>query len=417
MVLLLPVMLFAQEKKSKYNIGDVEVDILNSYYEQDGNHSAVEGGEGTQYLTDFVNSIKINIPIDSVNTISLDASYDTYTSASSKMVYGWEVTGASIGYKDQRTYSQLHYARIVKNNQTLSVGGGFSNEYDVMSLSVNGGWQKSFNSDNHIVGIDFSYIHDNWKLIYPVGINIIQSENGLQTNVRNTLGINASYSFVVNKKMQAQLVYNLTLQKGLLSTPFHRIYFDTTGYNIPIIEGNEIFSNIKRTPFNTLKDIERLPNEKYKNALGFRSSNYVSNWLIIRSFYRYYFDSFGIKAHTASVEIPIKPNRFLSFYPFYRYHIQTAAKYFAPFLSHSPDLLYSDTEAYYTSDYDLSAFHSHKYGLGIKFSPPLGIKSWREMPFKQRTSSFKSVELRFGQYIRSDGLKAFIVSSGLSFSF
>ncbi len=405
LLLFSPLLTFAQKENSKYNIGEVEIDILNSYYQQDGEHSAVEGGIGTQELTDFVNTIKINIPYDSVNTISLDASYDTYTSASTAMI-DWTVSGPS--HSDERTYANLHYSRIIKNDQTISLGGGFSSEWDVLSLSTSAGWQKAFNNENNILGFDVNYLHDNWSLIYPTELRAsFKSGNGLETDIRQTLGLNTSYSFVINRKMQAQLVYNLTAQFGLLSTPFHRVFFatDTTGWNFEL-------DRIKRLPDNLVdRDIERLPNEKFKHAFAVRTSNYISSWLVVRSFYRYYFDSFGINAHTVSLEFPIKPTRFISMYPFYRFHTQTAASYFAPFFEHTTD------ETYYTSDYDLSAFSSHKYGVGIKYSPALGIISLKEFPFQQRTSTFKSIELRVGKYSRSDGLSSFIISSGLSFSF
>jgi hypothetical protein len=177
-----------------------------------------------------------------------------------------------------------------------------------------------------------------------------------------------------------------------------------------MLEGHPIFGDVKRHPF-VNKDIERLPDFRTKHAFGLRGSVYLFDWLVMRTFYRYYFDSFGINAHTASVEFPVKPNRFFTVYPFYRFHSQTASTFFKPFLEHDP------TEEFYTSDYDLSAFNSHKYGLGIRYSPPFGIYSLNNTPLTRRKSSFKSVELRAAQYVRSDQLKAFIISTSMSFSF
>jgi hypothetical protein len=397
----------------KYNIGEVSVDLVGSYYEQDGNHSAVEGGDGSQELTDAVGSIIVNIPIDTSQTISASFSYDTYTSASSSQI-DWDddpaVTSAS--YDDQRKYGNLSYSRIMKKGDVLSIGVGLSSEWDVFSHSYTLGWQKSTPDNNKVFGLDMELMFDHWDLIYPTDIAAKLVENGteLKYDLRKTLGLTASYSAIMNRKMQAQIVYNFTVQEGLLSTPFHRVYFDTTGTNLELIEGNLIFGNVKRNPF-VNKDIERLPSQKFKHAFGLRTSSYPFDWMIIRTFYRYYFDSFGISAHTASIELPIKPTRFLALYPFYRFHIQTASTYFKPFLKHTAD------EEFYTSDYDLSAFTSHKYGLGIKISPPLGIYTLRGVPFKNRSSSFKSIEVRGGQYFRSDGLNAYFISTDLSFVF
>ena len=67
----------------KANTNEIEANFLSSYYNQDGNNSAVTGGIGTEALTDFANVFIINVPIDSVNAISLFGGADAYTSASS----------------------------------------------------------------------------------------------------------------------------------------------------------------------------------------------------------------------------------------------------------------------------------------------------------------------------------------------
>lgn len=96
-----------------------------------------------------------------------------------------------------------------------------------------------------------------------------------------------------------------------------------------------------------------------------------------------------MKAHTANVEATYKITPFVSVSPFYRFHNQTAVRYFKAYGKNSP------TEAHYTSDYDISGFTSHFVGTGIRLAPPgglLGIKQWH------------SVEIRYGHYIRSTGM-------------
>jgi hypothetical protein len=118
-----------------------------------------------------------------------------------------------------------------------------------------------------------------------------------------------------------------------------------------------------------------------------------------------------VTAHTASVELPVKINRFLSVYPFYRYHTQTAADYFLPYKQHTLD------EEFYTSDYDLSKLQSHTYGAGIRYSPVNGLARMK-LPFKERpVLMVKSIDVKYSHYDRSTGLKADIISLGLSFSF
>ena len=109
-----------------------------------------------------------------------------------------------------------------------------------------------------------------------------------------------------------------------------------------------------------------------------------------------------------SLEIPVKISTDLTVSPFYRYHTQTMADYFAPFAVHT------STEEFYTSDFDLSTLDSHKFGLGIKIAPLYGL-SRGKLPFSKKVLSFKSLDIRGAYYQRSTDLKAFIVSLGLSF--
>ena len=121
-------------------------------------------------------------------------------------------------------------------------------------------------------------------------------------------------------------------------------------------------------------------------------------YLIIfhRSYYRFYSDDWGIQAHTASLGIPIKVSPALTVLPFYRYHTQTAADYFAPFKAHSIN------ETLYTSDYDLSALISHKIGLGVRIAPV-----YVRVKFFKRGFQKKYLELRGAYYTRDTGLMGY----------
>lgn len=63
-----------------------EVELLYSYYSQDGDNAAVTGGEGTEKLTDMTPTIIVSIPVGEDNTLTLDAGISAYTSASSSNV-------------------------------------------------------------------------------------------------------------------------------------------------------------------------------------------------------------------------------------------------------------------------------------------------------------------------------------------
>ena len=86
---------------------ETEVNFLYSYYEQDGDHSPVLGGTGTEYLTDQVGKIIVNIPVKE-NTISFSAGIDHYTSASTDNINPASISSASV--VDDRIYFSGNYS-------------------------------------------------------------------------------------------------------------------------------------------------------------------------------------------------------------------------------------------------------------------------------------------------------------------
>ena len=116
---------------------------------------------------------------------------------------------------------------------------------------------------------------------------------------------------------------------------------------------------------------------------------------ILRSYYRFYWDNFGINGHTVELELPVKINPTFSIGPHFRFYTQTAARYFNHYGAHSL------AQRYYTSDYDLSRFHSVQLGAALRFTP------FRKIG---KRSTFESLNLRYGWYKRSDGLQAHMLS-------
>jgi hypothetical protein len=206
------------------------------------------------------------------------------------------------------------------------------------------------------------------------------------SDIRLTYSFSATYSQVITKKLQASLNLDFVYQSGFLSTSFHRVYFNDE----------------------TLSRIESLPSSRFKIPLGLRLNYYVSDFLITRLHYRYYHDDFGIDASTFNIELPLKLSNSLTVSPFYRYHTQTAADYFVEYNQAN------SIDEFYTSDYDLSKFESHKYGLGIRYYPLFGLANF-SLPLLRNPITLKSINLRASYYERSSGLNAANVSLGFSF--
>lgn len=391
LLLLAASSLQAQEKKAKPDsaafeikkIAESDISLLFSYYEQDGNNSAVTGGLGTERLTDVTSKIIVNMVMDEKNTVTFDGGFDLYSSASTDNIDDFISSASS---KDKRIHANFGYSRKAKNNVTWGVKLGGSTEYDYNSIQFSGYVTKTSKDGNRTYGLAAQAFIDKWEIIYP---SELRTQQWVTTDQRRSYSVSASFSTVINKRMQASISADVVTQSGLLSTPFHRVFFS-----------DQVGAKVERLPFNRLK----IP-------IGVRLNYYVNDFLLLRSYYRFYWDDWGVKGHTFSLEAPIKLNRFFSIYPYYRYHTQTAANYFKPFGEHTAEF------QYYTSDYDLSNLSSHQYGLGVRYSPAAGLGAFR-LPGKKKTLlTLKEISFKYGHYTRTPSLTSNIFSFGMNFTF
>jgi len=389
-------------------LGPIEIDILSSYYSQDGEHSPVTGGRGTESLSDLTNTIIINIPYGK-NNYSLNYGADNITSASTDNI---DAEVSSDSKKDMRIHGNLGITHKISKRKSYHVGAGFSSEYDVKSFSLNAGFSLESKNRNSSFDVNSKVYSDTWSLYEPVELSsTVEIENeelenkvrveSSGTENRTSYDVSVSFAQILTKKLQVSFTADVIYQKGLLSTPFHRVYFNDGVNTAQLNEIETILSTKTRKR-------ELLPVSRLKTPVAIRLHYSVSGTFVVRSFYRYYTDDFGVTANTIELELPVKVGNALTFYPFYRYHNQTASKYFAPFGAHEL------TSEYYTSDFDLSAFNSNQYGLGLEYAPLFGVGKKAINADKGRIK-LKSINTRLANYERSDGLSSYLVSFGLSF--
>lgn len=370
-----------------------ETNIVSSYYHQDGNHSAVTGGIGTEKVTDLSNGIDLKFTGADVEghkyTLTTGLGLDHHTAASSAYV---NKTGAS-KTGGTRVYPSINFSVENKKGSTFGFGAYYSGEYNYHSFALDAEYSHKGGKGGEL-STKVSAYFDKVKLIYPselipatTVVTTVTSASGsggsdgggkasIPSSPRYTYTGSVAYTQVINKNMQAALLMDVVGQNGYLSLPFHRVYFsDGTVHE------------------------ENLPVQRYKLPIGFRLNYFLGDKIILRSYYRYFTDDWGIKAHTASLEVPVKVTPFFSVSPFYRFYTQTAATYFAPYQTHTA------TDAYYTSNYAYSAFNSAYYGVGLHIAPPGGL--WK--------SALSSLEIRYGHYTQTTDMNSDIISFNFQF--
>ena len=322
-------------------------------------------------------------------------------------------------------------------NRYWGVNIGGSIEYDYESFSSGISYAQLWNEKNTELSLKGQVYFDRWKPIIPTelheyelfqetflyneqsyfrGVSIMDEQGNSvaayrpdifesYTSVdRNSFAFSVGLSQVLSPKLQGAIFTDIVRQEGLLSNPLQRVYFeDRSNYYVGNFRTLGNYESPNNTDlFHLADDVERLPNSRMKIPIGMRLNYYINEYVVLRSYFRYYQDDWGIKSNTLQFEIPIRFNLAWKFVPIYRYYNQTAAAYFAAYNRHL------STSDFYTSDYDLGQFNSHQWGFSIGYRSVFST-------LKLFDFGLKAAQLRAQVYNRSDGLSAFVFSTAFQF--
>ena len=352
-----------------------EIEWVYGQYMQDGNHSAVTGGTGTEKLSVYGPSLKVRT-IAGKNSLTLQLGSDIITSASTDKI---DFVVSSASRRDARNYIQWDYARkFPSKGISVHAGNGFSMESDFLSISGNLGVSKQNENKQREFSADLQYFNDDlrWgrlnpdyrkpvRLVYP---QELRYREWFTQYRRHSVSLYMGITQIINKRNTAGIFPEVTLQKGLLSTPFHRVCF----------AGDSLV-------------VEKLPGKRLRAALAFRWNTFAGGAAIIKNQLNAYADNFGIRALTLENETVLKLSPTYALMPNLRFYMQNGSPYFAGYKIHTAD------ESFYSSDYDLSNLNTFTAGLGVRISP---------QHYLSKKHVFNAMIIRYNYMIRSDELKA-----------
>jgi Protein of unknown function (DUF3570) len=357
------------------NIDKTEIEALYSFYSQDGKHSAVTGGEGTEDLNVHAVSIKATHRLNQKFNLNWKAGVDVITSASTDRI-DYILTSAS--RVDRRVFVDLNLSVDTKNKSQISIGTGVSAESDYLSIParINYRSPETAKGSQWNLSLDAAFDDLRWgrfnpdfyspvRLVYPIEL---RSTDWFKNYRRQSYNLMTSYSFLLNKRSKLAIFAGMSLQEGLLSTPFHRIF---------LTNGNTV--------------VEKLPGQRIKIPLAIQLNSFISSQFILKQNLGLYKDNFNINAISLEEELSWKVNRSCYLSLFARAYTQSAASYFKEKGKHY------FTESFYTSDFDLSQFTSINTGIEFFINP---LSSGRINPV------IKGLGVRAAYYKRSDGLWA-----------
>jgi Protein of unknown function (DUF3570) len=396
-----------------------EIEFVSSYYSQTADKSAVSGGQvgpiGNGNVTDLSEGLEFKLVGWDLkgrkNTVTGGLGFDHHTAASQAYV---DLNGTARNYGN-RVYPTLDWS--IENGAKGSgfgIGAYYSAEHNYYhSLGLNTSFSKKTHRNGEF-SAKFSGYFDQIKMILPAELVPIDSvsvtaggtdsvvyitsasgqtraytytvngttvmESGtakVGSKARDSYSASFSFTQVINSRMQGAILLDIAYQTGYLGLPFHRVYFADS----------------------TTAVVEKLPSRRFKLPVGFRLNYFLGDNVIFKMYYRYYIDSWGLRSHTASIEVPVKITPFVSVSPFYRYYVQSAVNYFSGYQKHTT------AEEYYTSNYALSAFHANLFGAGFRVAPPSGILD----------RHVSMLEIRYGHYMETTDLVSSVISLDLKF--
>ena len=380
----------AQKPDSSYRpeiLKKTEIELVFSYYNQNGDHSAVTGGIGTEKLMVYAPNLKINHSFNNRHSISFSAGADFITSASKDNI---DFVKSSPSLHDTRGYLNAGYSYKFKGKElVLSAGTGFSIESDYLSVPASLGVEYTEPSKmrSYQLGIQTYFDDLRWGrfsenygrpvgLVYPVELRY---RNWFDTYKRTSYNFKAGFSQVLSKRIVLGIYPEIDWQHGLLSTPYHRVYFNN--------------DNLK---------VENLPGDRVKFPIGIQVNHFTGGRVIIKGSWQFYEDNFGILGNAFRLETAVRINPALTLVPMYRFYTQKGSEYFAPYRGHST------SEAFYTCDYDLSSFNSHEAGLLLVWSPE---------KFFTKNGSIREINLQYNYFIRTNGLYAHYITFWVTVDF
>jgi hypothetical protein len=443
-----------------------EVDILSSYFKQEGDNASVTGGIGNEDLTDFTPNIIISMPLNDDAILTVDFGFSTYTSASSSNADPFDSSGASSGEEEDDddeheeddddddddpntmitgspwlassgasekdtwvnlTVAYSHYSD--DRNKIWSANSSYAKEYDYTSFGLGGGYSRLFNEKNTEIGINANLYLDTWKPVYPTELDTYLEVNGdLTTGFFSTADILDQNGSVTEKNGNTWNPENFKLinDKGRntysLSLAFSQILSRNAQISIfaDLVQQNGWLSNPMQRVYFADKSNYFIGNSE---SISYYTSKQNTDVFMLADDIEQLPDT--------RLKIPIGMrlnyfiNEFITLRTYYRYYtddwgihsntfqIELPIKFLRNFTLYPSFRYYDQTAADYFAPFDshlsTSTYYTSDYDLSKFNATQYGIGlSYTDIFTHLKIGKFglKSVDLKYNNYERNTGLKA-----------
>ena len=292
------------------------------------------------------------------------------------------VSGASIDvrtsgaspYRETRTQDNLS-AEILYGKTTYTLGVTHSYEPDYRSNTASFGISQSMFGDLTTVSMTYRRTwNDVYKMVclvddpalaYPCVEKVHDPAFGEKDMDERSYGVGITQILTRNSIISAN--FEVITDQGWLSNPYREIMFAEPGIG---------------AGFGLAPEVD--PSTRTSNALGFDYKYYLPWKAALDLQYRYYEDTWQIRAHTAQIGYT-QPWRNWTFDGSVRFYTQTHADFYS-------DLFSSPTQQNFMSrNRELSAFNSYTIGAGAAYEFHVPYATW----INKSTANFRIDHLIF----------------------
>jgi hypothetical protein len=267
-------------------------------------------------------------------------------------IYSDSITGASIDvvtqaspYKEKRLQEQLG-VDLLAGKATYSVGFINGSETDYRSRTAYASVSEDMFGDLTTVSLG---VTRGWDKVGERGQAIAAFKDADRRNWQ--LGLTQ----VLTRNLLASLNYEASESEGFLNNPYRKIRYLSASSNNGL-------------GYDT--DVEKYPHTRTGNAVSGQLKYYLRWRAALDGSYRFYSDTWGIRAQTAELGYTLPAFRRWTFDAHARYYRQNAASFYADLFP------YQDAQNFMARDRELAAFKSLDLGFGASWEWRLQQKHW-----------------------------------------
>ena len=237
------------------------------------------------------------------------------------------VASATEHYDEKRISTTLDGAWTFGEVEARA-GYGYTHEDDFIGHGLSAGFSREFNAKNNVAALDYSL------LLAKIG----RRSDPTFSESATTHGVEASISQVLTSRLTSTLGYGLNITQGYQAKPYRYAHV----------------GNVIAEALCVSCEPERLPHLRRRHAV-WTSGRYYLGWATaVEWTYRYYWENWGITAHTPELRLYHELGEAWDVSARYRLTRQSKASFYGD--------VYDERHRYASGDRELGALTGHLLG-------------------------------------------------------